>query len=80
MPGRLNDGTKVSYGGGLIIGEYQGMPMIHHGGAWAGYRSHIVRFPKRRLSIILLGNLSSLDAWNLAGKVSLLFLPTEAEQ
>jgi len=79
IPGRLNDGTKLNYGCGLIIGEYQGTAMIHHGGAWAGYRSHILRFPKRKLSVILLGNLSSLDAWNLAGKVSLLFLPANVE-
>ena len=79
IPGRLDDGTKLNYGGGLIIGEYEGTRMIHHGGAWAGYRSHILRFPERRLSFIVLGNLSSLDAWNLAGKVSLLFFPADVE-
>jgi CubicO group peptidase (beta-lactamase class C family) len=79
IPGRLNDGTKLNYGCGLIIGEYQGTPMIHHGGAWAGYRSHILRFPERRLTFVVLGNLSSLDAWNMAGRVSLLFFPSDAE-
>src|SRR4030095_6285400 len=53
-------------------------PMIHHGGAWAGYRAHMVRFPDRRLSVFVLGNLSSLDTWNLAGKVDLEFLDGEA--
>ena len=79
MPGRLNDGTKLNYGCGLIIGKYQGTLMIHHGGAWAGYRSHIVRFPKRKLTFIVLGNVSSLDAWEMAGRVSLLFFPPDGE-
>ena len=79
IPGRLNDGTKHNYGCGLIIGEYQGTPMIHHGGAWAGYRSHILRFPERRLTFVVLGNLSSLDAWNMAGRASLLFFPSDPE-
>jgi len=74
IPGKLNDGTKLNYACGLIIGEYEGGAMIHHGGAWAGYRAQITRFPERKLSVVLLGNLSSLDAWDLAGRVSLVYL------
>jgi len=77
--GELNDGTKLNYACGLIVGSYKGMQMIHHGGAWAGYRTHMVRFPERRLSVFVLGNLSSLDTWNLAGRVDLRFLDGEAD-
>jgi CubicO group peptidase (beta-lactamase class C family) len=77
-PGELNDGRKLKYACGLIVGEYRGRQMIHHGGAWAGYRAQMVRFPKQKLSVFVLGNLSTLDTWNLAGKVGLLFLEGEA--
>jgi len=76
-PGKLNDGTKLNYACGLIVGEYQGTQMAHHGGSWAGYRAHLVRFPERKLSVFVLGNLSSLDTWSLAGRTGLLFLEGE---
>jgi hypothetical protein len=77
-PGKLNDGTKLNYACGLIVGEEEGGPMIHHGGAWAGYRAEMIRFPDRRLSVMVLGNLDSLDLWDLAGRVTLLYLDSDA--
>ena len=54
--GHLNDGESVGYGFGLSIGEYRGLPTIGHGGAWVGYRTHMVRFPEQEFTVIVLCN------------------------
>ena len=45
--GALNNGEKRDYASGLIIGEYKGLRRVSHGGAWAGYRAELARFPNR---------------------------------
>src|SRR5262249_25099697 len=49
--GKLNNGEEHGYGAGLFISKYRGQPIISHGGAWAGYRAELLRFPKQHTSI-----------------------------
>jgi len=53
---KLNDGLDTPYGRGLFLGEYRGLTEIFHGGATAGYRAYLTRFPEQRLSISILCN------------------------
>ncbi len=50
------------------------MKVISHGGADAGYRSQILRFPDNNLSIIVLSNDGSLDADEKAYKIADIYL------
>src|SRR5262245_41122559 len=50
--GKLADGTALSYGFGLTFDAWPGLPTVAHGGAWAGYRAQLLRFPTERLSIV----------------------------
>jgi CubicO group peptidase (beta-lactamase class C family) len=68
--GVLTDGKKINYALGLSHGNYRGQNTVGHGGADAGFRSHVVRFPEHRLGIVILGNLSELDAQGAAMKVA----------
>ncbi len=54
--GTLTTGASTSYGRGLFVDTYRGVPRIHHSGAWAGYRASLMRFPEQRLSIAMLCN------------------------
>jgi CubicO group peptidase (beta-lactamase class C family) len=65
-PGRLADGTPLEYGLGLSIGDYRGQRMISHGGAWAGYRAMLMRFPSQRLAVVTLCNVDSADTTTLS--------------
>ncbi|MGZ7046406.1 MAG: hypothetical protein ACXVJK_08780, partial [Candidatus Aminicenantales bacterium] len=69
-PGRLNDGSAITYGMGLGLGEYRGMRQITHSGSTAGYRAYLVRFPSEHAAIGILGNFGGVDGSDLAHKVA----------
>jgi CubicO group peptidase (beta-lactamase class C family) len=70
-PGVLNNGERRSlYACGLYVDDYKGVKMVAHGGAWAGYRSDIIRFPDQKVAVILLANTSTIDALQLSRKVA----------
>jgi CubicO group peptidase (beta-lactamase class C family) len=76
-PGTLNSGEVLEYAFGLIIWQYRGLEIVSHGGAWAGYRSEMLRFPQQRFSVICLSNLGSANPTKLAEKVADLYLASE---
>ncbi|MBK6429026.1 MAG: beta-lactamase family protein [Blastocatellia bacterium] len=41
---------------------YRGVRTIRHGGAWAGYRAEMLRFPDQRTTVIVLANLSDSES------------------
>jgi CubicO group peptidase (beta-lactamase class C family) len=59
--GRLNDGTPLRYALGLYVSEYRGARIVHHGGAWGGYRADLLRFPEHRFSVAVLCNFGDLQ-------------------
>lgn len=72
--GKLNGGAVIGYGLGLAIGNYKGLKIIEHGGADAGYRSVLTRFPDQRFSIACLCNLGSIAPTPFARKVADIYL------
>ncbi len=70
----LSDGSDSGYGMGLAVGEYRGLRTIGHGGADAGYRADVVRFPDQNLSVVALCNASSIQPGVLTRKVAGLYL------
>ncbi|MGH7526956.1 MAG: serine hydrolase domain-containing protein [Gemmatimonadales bacterium] len=73
-PGALNDGKPVDYAAGLVVGEYRGLKTVEHGGAWAGYRAQLLRFPTEHVSIACLCNLGSANPDRLAQQVADVYL------
>src|SRR5688572_18275490 len=72
--GVLNDGKAITYALGLTVDQYRGVRRVSHGGAWAGFRAHIVRFPDQALSIFSLCNLASSNPGSLNLRVADLLL------
>jgi hypothetical protein len=72
--GVLNNGTKLGYAMGLTVGKFKGMKTISHAGGDAGFRSHIVMFPERRLSVIVLSNAGNANAPKLATDTAEIYL------
>jgi len=77
--GRLNDGKKLDYAAGLMIGTYRGLPTVRHGGSWAGYRAELLRFPQSRTSIACLCNIGSANPGALANQVADVVLATQLQ-
>jgi CubicO group peptidase (beta-lactamase class C family) len=74
QPGRFTDGRAHNYGLGLFVGSFKGVPMVSHGGATAGYRSALNRYPAQHVSVALLCNAANADAGTDAAGVAEIFL------
>ncbi|HEX9165606.1 MAG TPA: serine hydrolase domain-containing protein [Gemmatimonadales bacterium] len=70
QPTRLTTGMPLNYGYGLSMGSYRGTPAIGHGGADAGYRADVVRFPEHGLAVAVLCNGSPAAPGNLSRQVA----------
>jgi len=70
----LNGGDTIPYAHGLALGTYRGLRTIGHGGADAGYRSQILRFPDQHLGIAVLCNFPSADPARRANRVADVYL------
>lgn len=72
-PARLNDGSEIGYALGLGVSRFRGLREVSHGGATAGYRTFLARWPERGLSVAILCNAANAnpaaDAHRLARMV-----------
>jgi CubicO group peptidase (beta-lactamase class C family) len=68
--GRLTNGEDHRYAAGLFISTYRGLKTVRHGGAWAGYRAELLRFPDQRTSIACLCNRGDADPSSFADQVA----------
>ena len=73
-PRKLNNGKVVEYGFGFENGTYRGLDVISHSGAWAGFRSGILRFPAQKFSAMVISNVGSFDADSTLRAVADLYL------
>ena len=75
-PTLLTTGDTSFYGFGLAIGKYRGARVIEHGGADAGYRSYVGRFPDKGLAVAITCNAATANTTALAHGVADAFLGT----
>ncbi len=68
--GNLAPGTPVLYGFGWFLDPWRGRPRMWHFGSTVGFRTAIERFPKDRLTIVILCNRTDLDPGRLAMRVA----------
>jgi len=67
---KLNNGELQTYASGLAIGTYKGLPTVGHGGADAGYRSSITRFPDQHVGFSVLCNAAEANPGGLINQVA----------
>jgi len=72
--GTLNDGSHTGYGLGLAVGKHRGLTEIGHGGADAGYRADVERYPEQKLAVAALCNASNSNPGSLTRQVADLYL------
>jgi CubicO group peptidase (beta-lactamase class C family)/flagellar hook assembly protein FlgD len=73
-PAVLNNGTTFGGALGQFVGTYKGLNEIQHGGADAGYRSYLTRFPDEKLSVIVFSNSADFNPAAMAHKVADIYL------
>ncbi len=69
-PAHLTSGDTTDYGFGLSADIYRGARVVGHGGADAGYRSYVGRFPQHGLAIAIACNASTANPGALANGVA----------
>ena len=72
---RLNNGRKLNYARGLIVGSYRGGALVSHSGSAAGYSAWLGRLPEQGISIAVLCNSDVASATAFARSVGDQFLP-----
>ena len=78
----LRSGRPITYALGLEVSTYDGVPEVSHGGATAGYRTFVARYPAQHVSVAVLCNLASTNPTALGHQVADLLLekPSAAAQ
>jgi CubicO group peptidase (beta-lactamase class C family) len=74
MAGHFTDGRPHEYAFGLIVRPYRGVREVSHGGATAGYRAFLTRFPDQHVSVAVLCNASDANPTQYAHSVAEAFL------
>lgn len=69
QPARLDNGTTVPYGLGLMMGRYRGAETIHHAGNVFGGACQMLTLPAHGLDIVLITNGALVSPVDLAEKV-----------
>lgn len=77
--GRLNDGSDLDYASGIVHGTHRGLKTISHGGADAGYRSALNRYPDQRFGVSTLCNLAQANPGRLAQRVAEVYLADQMQ-
>ncbi len=72
--GVVNSGELIDYALGLTHGRYRGLRTVGHGGADAGYRSSVLRFPDQTFSVAVLCNYPSSAPWRKAQEIADVYL------
>ena len=72
--GVLNTGDTIHYAYGVWFEDSGGLQAVVHTGSWAGFRIITMRFPAKKLSIVILSNASDFDRYGYVEKVAGVYL------
>ena len=79
-PATLNNGKTFGGALGQFVGKYKGLNEISHGGADAGYRTFLTRFPDEDVSVIVFSNDGEFNSGGIAHKVADIFLKDKIKE
>jgi CubicO group peptidase (beta-lactamase class C family) len=77
-PVRLSSGDAYPYGFGWFVDTVNGNRLLHHSGAWQGFRAKISRYLGEDLTIIVLANLAEADPARFVDGIAGVFDPALA--
>lgn len=72
--GILNNGESIDYASGLRLGNYKGLKILRHGGAFVGFRAELLRFPEEQMTIAIFANRADADPTRIAFEIADLLL------
>ena len=76
---KLNNGETFGGAYGQFINDYKGLKQIQHGGADAGYRTYLGRFPDQQFAVAVFSNYADASPGRLALDVADIFMKDEIQ-
>ena len=77
---QLISGSGTSqYGYGLFFGEFEGMATTYHDGSTGAYNASFIRFPKHKLSIVIMSNSANVPTRHLAEQMAKIYVDLKEE-
>lgn len=73
-PVKLNDGSTYPYGFGWELKPHNGRRVVEHGGSLQGFRSHFLRLPDDKLSIVVFANSGQAKPGVIAHQIADVYL------
>jgi CubicO group peptidase (beta-lactamase class C family) len=77
--GTLDSGDEIFYAAGLGVHEYRGVTTVGHSGQTGGYKSEMLYCPEAEVGVVVLANLRSVSASDLARSVLDVYLSDRLE-
>jgi CubicO group peptidase (beta-lactamase class C family) len=74
-PPSLPGGAATDYGFGWFVDRARGTTRLWHYGESRGFTNAILRYPARRLTVVILTNRTGGKPWDLAERIADLYLP-----
>ena len=74
-PTMLTNGKESGYGYGWFVATVNGEPQLRHHGESTGFTNAILKYPKRKLTIVVLTNRTGGAPWDTADRIAELFPP-----
>ena len=65
----LQGSSDLSYAYGWVVSQENGHPVVEHAGSIGGYVSLLIRYPKDKISIILLSNDQRVDFGTILSEI-----------
>ena len=69
-PARLTDGKTTRYGHGWFTERENGSLRLSHHGETSGFTNFILKYPERRLTVVVLTNRRGGTPWDLAARIA----------
>ena len=76
--GVLNDGSRIRYASGLVVGASMGVPSVTHTGSTAGYRAFLGRYPEQDLSVAMICNAANVPTGGTGARIARAYLGAAA--
>jgi len=70
-------GGELAYNDGWVIGHSNGVLRLSHGGSWRGEKNYVLRYPEKKLTVVLFANSFEFapHRHEVAYSIAKLFLP-----
>ncbi|MFS8617988.1 MAG: serine hydrolase [Solitalea sp.] len=75
--GKLNNGKRISYAYGLVVGTHRGLRTVNHSGGWAGFNTFLLHYPEQNFSVVVLKNHNWGDVSKVAHDIAGIYLEEE---